>query len=78
MVSRKIGPVRLAAPAVSRSRTLGECGYNGLRGDEASDANLLYVGLTRAQDHLVLTWTGSSAFTRRVEKSSRARPWNNA
>jgi hypothetical protein len=50
---------------------------NALQGDEASDANLLYVGLTRAQDHLVLTWTGSSAFTRRVEKSSRARPWNN-
>jgi superfamily I DNA/RNA helicase len=51
---------------------------SALQGDEAGEANLLYVGLTRAQDRLVLTWTGSSAFTKRVEKSSRARPWNNA
>jgi len=40
--------------------------------DELRDGNLLYVGLTRAMDHLVVTWAGRSAFTERVLRSSRA------
>jgi len=40
--------------------------------DELRDGNLLYVGLTRAIDHLVVTWAGRSAFTERVQLSSRA------
>jgi hypothetical protein len=39
---------------------------------EGDDANLFYVGLTRARDHLVLTWSGRSAFTDQVEKSVHA------
>jgi superfamily I DNA/RNA helicase len=45
---------------------------NPMKDDEAADNNLFYVGLTRAMDHLVLTWTGRSEFTARVEKSPRA------
>jgi hypothetical protein len=40
--------------------------------DERRDANLLYVGLTRALEHLVVTWAGRSAFTERIERSPRA------
>ena len=40
--------------------------------DELSEANLLYVGLTRAMNHLAVTWTGQSTFTQRIEKSGRA------
>jgi UvrD-like helicase C-terminal domain len=35
--------------------------------DEVRDGNLLYVGLTRAIDHLAVTWTGRSAFTDRID-----------
>jgi ATP-dependent exoDNAse (exonuclease V) beta subunit len=57
------------------------CGLDQLPGpnrDLESDANLLYVGLTRALQHLVVTWVGRSEFTQRVEKSARARAWNNS
>jgi hypothetical protein len=37
--------------------------------DEIRDGNLLYVGLTRATDHLAVTWAGRSAFTDRVLRS---------
>jgi superfamily I DNA/RNA helicase len=40
--------------------------------DEVRDSNLLYVGLTRAMDHLVVTWTGRSEFTDRVPRSNRS------
>jgi superfamily I DNA/RNA helicase len=40
--------------------------------DELSEAHLLYVALTRAMNHLAVTWTGQSAFTQRIEKSGRA------
>lgn len=43
--------------------------------DEVRDGNLLYVGLTRAMEHLAVTWSGRSAFTERVRKSDRALPW---
>ena len=36
--------------------------------DERCDGNLLYVGLSRAMDHLVVTWAGRSAFTERVQE----------
>ncbi len=39
--------------------------------DEVRDSRLFYVGLTRAMDHLVVTWAGRSAFTERVERSNR-------
>jgi superfamily I DNA/RNA helicase len=44
-------------------------------GDEAANLTLLYVGLTRACDHLALTWVGRSDCTRRIEASGKARPW---
>jgi UvrD-like helicase C-terminal domain/Nuclease-related domain/AAA domain len=34
--------------------------------DEVTDANLLYVGMTRAMERLVLTWCGKSKFTDRI------------
>jgi superfamily I DNA/RNA helicase len=40
--------------------------------DEVRDSNLLYVGLTRATDHLAVTWAGRSVFTDRVLRSNRA------
>jgi len=40
--------------------------------DEVRDSNLLYVGLTRATDHLVVTWAGRSPFTERVLRSNKA------
>jgi hypothetical protein len=40
--------------------------------DEVRDGNLLYVGLTRAIDHLAVTWTGRSAFTDRILRASKA------
>ena len=39
--------------------------------DELRDRNLLYVGLTRAVDHLVVTWTGRSSFTERITRASK-------
>ena len=42
--------------------------------DEVGDGNLLYVGLTRATDHLVVTWAGRSVFTDRVLRSNKAEP----
>ena len=39
--------------------------------DEVRDSRLFYVGLTRAMDHLVVTWAGRSAFTERVQRSNR-------
>jgi DNA helicase IV len=43
--------------------------------DDTVDANLLYVGLTRATDHLAVTWTGRSKFTDRIDGSTRAVAW---
>jgi UvrD-like helicase C-terminal domain/AAA domain len=40
--------------------------------DEVRDSNLFYVALTRAADHLAVTWVGSSAFTDRVLRSNKA------
>ncbi len=40
--------------------------------DEVRDSNLLYVGLTRANDHLAVTWVGRSAFTDRLLRSTKA------
>jgi superfamily I DNA/RNA helicase len=40
--------------------------------DQRREGNLLYVGLTRAMDHLVATWTGRSDFTDRIKRSSGA------
>ena len=40
--------------------------------DESADGNLFYVGLTRAEDHLVVTWSRRSAFTERVLHSTKA------
>jgi superfamily I DNA/RNA helicase len=39
--------------------------------DEVRDSNLLYVGLTRATDDLVVTWASRSAFTERVLRSNK-------
>ncbi len=39
--------------------------------DEVLESNLLYVGLTRATDHLIVTWARPSAFTDRVRRSNR-------
>jgi ATP-dependent exoDNAse (exonuclease V) beta subunit len=38
------------------------------------DSNLLYVGLTRAMDHLAVTWSGRSDFADRVLRSNKAVP----
>lgn len=40
--------------------------------DEVRDNNLLYVGLTRATDELVITWAGRSAFTDRLPFATKA------
>jgi superfamily I DNA and RNA helicase len=48
---------------------------NPYQGDPAADNNLFYVGLTRATERLVLTWTGQSEFTERVERCPFARRW---
>ncbi len=45
---------------------------NLIEPDERRDGNLLYVGLTRAIDQLVATWTGRSVFTDRISGSSKA------
>jgi hypothetical protein len=39
--------------------------------DPVRDSNLLYVGLTRAQERLIVTWAGESEFTRRVAGSTK-------
>ena len=45
---------------------------NPIAPDELRDSNLLYVGLTRAIDHLAVTWSGRSEFTDRILRSTRA------
>lgn len=40
--------------------------------DESAERNLFYVALTRATDRLVVTWSGSSDYTQRVEGSRHA------
>lgn len=40
--------------------------------DESAERNLFYVALTRATEHLLVIWSGSSDFTRRVEASPHA------
>jgi len=47
---------------------------NPMEPDERRDGNLLYVGLSRANDHLVVTWASRSAFTERILKSTKACP----
>jgi hypothetical protein len=47
---------------------------NPIERDEARDSRLFYVGLTRAIDELYVTWSGASAFTDRVRRSSKATP----
>ncbi len=47
---------------------------NPMSMDQESDRNLFYVGLTRAEHQLVLTWTGSSEFTELVVQSAKAVP----
>jgi len=42
------------------------------RPDQLGEFNLLYVGLTRAIDHLFVTWSGRSDFTDKVRRSNRA------
>ena len=43
--------------------------------DEVRDSNLLYVALTRATDHLAVTWVGHSTFTERILRSNKAVPF---
>jgi hypothetical protein len=45
---------------------------NPKSGDDSADANLMYVGLTRAKTRLLVTWSGRSLFTDRVENSAKA------
>jgi hypothetical protein len=47
---------------------------NPIAPDERRDSNLLYVGLTRAIDHLAVTWSGRSDFTDRILRSTKAAP----
>ena len=47
---------------------------NPIEPDELRNSNLLYVGLTRAIDHLAVTWSGRSDFTGRVLRSTKAVP----
>jgi hypothetical protein len=47
---------------------------NPIAPDELRDSNLLYVGLTRAMDHLAVTWSGRSDFTDRILRSTKAAP----
>ena len=47
---------------------------NPIERDEDRDGRLLYVGLTRANDELVVTWSGRSDFTDRVHGSTKALP----
>jgi UvrD-like helicase C-terminal domain/AAA domain/Nuclease-related domain len=47
---------------------------NPIHRDELRDSNLLYVGLTRAIDHLAVTWSGGSDFTDRLLRSTKAAP----
>ena len=42
--------------------------------DEASERNLLYVGMTRCTSHLFMTWVGKSAFTESISESDYAQP----
>ena len=45
---------------------------DGAGRDLVRDSNLLSVGLTRATDHLAVTWVRRSAFTERVMRSNKA------
>ncbi len=45
---------------------------NPIEPDAVRDCNLLYVGLTRAIDHLAVTWSGRSEFTGRILRSTKA------
>ncbi len=47
---------------------------NPIAPDDLRDSNLLYVGLTRAIDHLAVTWSGRSDFTERILRSTKAAP----
>jgi hypothetical protein len=47
---------------------------NPIEPDERRDSNLLYVGLTRAIDHLAVTWSGRSDFSDRILRSTKAVP----
>ncbi len=47
---------------------------NPIAPDALRDSNLLYVALTRAIDHLAVTWSGRSDFTDRVLRSTKAAP----
>lgn len=42
--------------------------------DEDRDSRLLYVGLTRANDEVFVTWSGRSVFTERVLRSNKVLP----
>ena len=45
---------------------------NPIDRDQDRDGRLLYVGLTRANDELYVTWAGKSDFTDRVQRSTKA------
>lgn len=47
--------------------------FSGERDDD--DCRLFYVALTRAEEHLAVTWVGRSAFTDRVAASPKAVAW---
>lgn len=44
--------------------------------DAVRDGNLFYVALTRATDHLAVTWVGRSEFTDRVLRSNKVKPFD--
>jgi ATP-dependent exoDNAse (exonuclease V) beta subunit len=46
---------------------------NPMEPDEVRDGNLMYVGLTRAIDHLAVTWTGRITFADRILRASKGR-----
>ncbi len=41
-------------------------GYQPMNSDSTEEARLLYVGMTRAMEHLVMTYHVESAFTRKL------------
>ncbi|WP_020466265.1 hypothetical protein [Singulisphaera acidiphila] len=78
---QRIGPRRPRAVARSavgaagdgpRRQGAGVYGRDLLCAYEVHDSNLLYVGLTRATDELIVTWAGRSAFTDRLPFASKA------
>ena len=48
---------------------------NPFQNDEEADRNLLYVGMTRAEECLILTWCGSTPFTERIRHSPKVAPY---